>query len=91
MIPGHPERILIRVLFFEGVLGKLVLEELKRNPDLKVSVFRGRRTPEATSFELELEGPSLQIKEFARWSSEREVSRGSSVAEVARLGNIGMR
>ena len=80
------DRTLIRLRFDEDIFGKLALAKLHRNPDLTVSIFRGRTFPEDTSFEVEIEGPSSRIKEFARWSSERDVLTGSSGSDVIRLG-----
>lgn len=81
-----PDRILVRVLIYEGILAKLLLEELGRRSDLTVNIFRGRTIPEETSFEVEIEGPSTRIKDFARWSSERELSTGTSASDITRLG-----
>jgi hypothetical protein len=58
----------MRLQFADGRHAKLALQELGRNPDLSVNIFRGRTTPEDMCFEIEVEGIASSIKEFLRWS-----------------------
>lgn len=83
MRPSHRDRILMRMQFTDGVLARRALVELGRNPDLSVRVFRGRTTPEDSSFELEVAGLASTIKEFIRLGSARETPIAASIPEVA--------
>jgi hypothetical protein len=73
----------MRVQFAEGGLAKPAFLELGRDPDLSVSIFRGRITQKDASFELEVTGPASKIKEFIRLSDTWGISVGASSVGVA--------
>ncbi len=83
MRPSHRDNILMRMRFSDGVLARLALEELGRNKHLSVSLFRGRVTPEDSSFELEVVGLASRIKEFIRLNSTREAPLDTAISVVA--------
>jgi hypothetical protein len=58
----------MRLQFADGRKARLALQELGRNPDLSLKIFRGRTTPEDRCFEIEVEGLASSIKEFLRLS-----------------------
>ena len=68
MGPTNRNAVLMRVKFSDGSLAKPALEELGRDPELSVNIFRGRITREEAAFELEISGPAPKIKEFFRLS-----------------------
>jgi hypothetical protein len=73
----------MRMQFTDGVLARLALELLSRDPELSVKIFRGRTTPEATSFELEIAGLASRIKEFIRVSNSQGLPIAAPLSEVA--------
>jgi hypothetical protein len=73
----------MRMQFSDGILARMVFEELSRNPDLSVNIFRGRTIPEDSTFELEVAGLSSTIKEFILSSSVRGGSIGTYNSGVA--------
>ena len=78
---NHRGPVLMRACFSNGSLTTSALEELSRDPELSVHLFRGRITRD-DSFELEVSGPAPKIKEFFRLSDTRKASvAGSSMGD----------
>ena len=75
MGPNNRNPVLMRARFSDGSLAKRTLEEIGRDPELSVNIFRGRMTQEDASFELEVAGPAPKIKEVFRLSHEGGLRR----------------
>ena len=73
----------LRLRFSNRSLAQPALEELSGNPELTVTLLRGRIDPRAASFDLRITGPAEQIRGMLRRSETWGASACISSSGVA--------